>query len=597
MTTLRIPRYSATLATVAAAVAFVVPATANAAITPTIDGTTLTLAGDAAPDRIVVGEAGGLLTLSVNGAPPSTDLGGGQTLPADKTIDAIINAGDGEDAITVTTANLKSLIADGGAGDDTIIGTDNPDALRGGDGDDRIIGGKGGDDVEGGAGNDVLVWNNGDGSDTMDGDAGGGDEVEVNGATTQGDEFQVAPKPGDPTRTRFDRLNLVPFNLDISAERITVNGGGGDDVMTTLNGAPIAVALNGGTGADQLSGGDGSDLITGGDGGDTLSGGGGNDRIVGDRGGDTMNGGDGDDTLVWNNGDGSDTMNGHGGLDRTEVNGATGAGDAFTIAPNGARSKFDRTNLVPFTLDIDVEALDVRGLGGDDTFAASAGTGVHLAVTADGGSGNDQLAGAEEADSFFGGSGNDVLTGGAGPDLLDGQDGDDQLFARDGQSDLIRGGAGTDGAQTDALGVDVWDGIENVDATPVVTPPAPDTTATAVTLGGGTKAVRIKNGKASVRLAISCPAGETGGCKGTVALISAKAIKIGGQRVRVVLGNASYSLKAGETKNVTVRLPKGLRKLTRNRKLSVRAQTITRDAAGNVATGSRSLSLRLPKKG
>ena len=104
----------------------------------------------------------------------------------------------------------------------------------------------------------------------------------------------------------------------------------------------------------------------------------------------------------------------------------------FTIVPNGARSKFDRTNLVPFTLDIGVEALDLHGLAGDDTFAASPGVGGLLAVTADGGSGNDTLTGAEEADTFFGGSGNDRLTGGPGPDVLDGQEGDDALFARDG---------------------------------------------------------------------------------------------------------------------------------------------------------------------
>ena len=81
-----------------------------------------------------------------------------------------------------------------------------------------------------------------------------------------------------------------------------------------------------------------------------------------------------------------------------------------------------------------------------------------------------------------------------------------------------------------------------------------------------------------------------------MALISSKAIRIGGQRVRVVLGNASYSLKAGEKKTVTVRLPKRVRKLAKNRKLAVRAQTITSDAAGNVATGSRSLTLRIPAK-
>lgn len=84
--------------------------------------------------------------------------------------------------------------------------------------------------------------------------------------------------------------------------------------------------------------------------------------VVGDRGGDAFAGGAGDDTLVWNNGDGSDRMDGNDGTDRIEVHGANGQGDAFVIAPNGPRAKFDRTNLVPFTLEIGAaEALDVRG--------------------------------------------------------------------------------------------------------------------------------------------------------------------------------------------------------------------------------------------
>ena len=46
--------------------------------------------------------------------------------------------------------------------------------LRGGSGDDRVVGAGGGDDMKGGADNDTLVWNNGDGSDVIDGDGGTG---------------------------------------------------------------------------------------------------------------------------------------------------------------------------------------------------------------------------------------------------------------------------------------------------------------------------------------------------------------------------------------------------------------------------------------
>ena len=156
-----------------------------------------------------------------------------------------------------------------------------------------------------------------------------------------------------------------------------------------------------------------------------------------------MTGGDGDDTLVWNNGDGSDTMDGDDGLDRIEVNGATEAGDAFTIAPNGGRAKFDRTNLVPFTLDIGTtEALDARGGGGNDTFTARPGTGGLLAVTADGGSGNDVADRRRGAPTRSPAArATTPLTGGAGPDPLDGQDGNDTLVPATARSDLGRGGA------------------------------------------------------------------------------------------------------------------------------------------------------------
>ena len=585
-------RTATTVAALLAAAALAGPPTVSAATVATVNGTTLTLTGDDAADRVVIGEDAGNLTMTVNGGAPITDFGTG-TLPANNTIDLVANAGGGDDEITITTANLRSVTADGGAGDDILTGNNDADTLSGGEGDDRVIGARGGDTMSGGNGNDTLVWNNGDGSDTMNGD-GNTDEIEVNGAVTQADTFTVKPNPADLTRVRFDRLNLVAFNLNISAERITVNGLGGDDSITGEAGlAPlIAMTANGGTGADTITGGDGADLITGGDDADTLSGGGGDDRIVGDRGGDTMSGGDGDDTTVWNNGDGSDTMNGDAGLDRVEVNGA-GAGDAFTIAPNAGRAKFDRTNLVPFTLDVSAEALDLRGLGGDDTFTAAAGTGALLAVTADGGSGNDTLTGADEADTFAGGSGDDSLTGGAGPDSLDGQDGNDTLAARDGQGDLVRGGAGTDSAQTDQTTVDAVDSVEALDALPGAAPA--DTKATAAVVRTRRAKIAIRRGRASTRLSIACPAAEAGGCIGTVTLVSAKPVRIGSARVIAVLGSARYSLRAGQRKTVKVGLAKGVRKLAVKRAIAARAQTVTRDAAGNVAVGSRAVSLKLAR--
>ena len=286
----------------------------------------------------------------------------------------------------------------------------------------------------------------------MDGDAGN-DGVEVNGAATAGDVFTVVPAGA---RVDFDRTNLVPFSLDISTERLEVNGLGGSDSATASGAlAPlILISLSGGTGADTLTGADGPDFIEGGEDNDVLAGGGGDDRIVGDRGGDAMSGGDGDDTLVWNNGDGSDVMNGEGGRDTIEVNGAPTAGDAFTVAPAGARIDFDRTNLVPFSLDIGTtEAMALNGLGGDDTVAV--GEVGAFQVTAAGGSGNDTLNGAGGAETLLGGSGNDAITPGGGQDVAAGDEGNDTIAVRDGASDFVRCGDGADSVSADTAKLDV----------------------------------------------------------------------------------------------------------------------------------------------
>ena len=437
-----------------AGIALAAPTTAKAAVTTNVNGDTLTVTSDQEADTITLAAAGGFITVN----------GQATTLAADDNAKIVVNAGDGADTVdasALAAADYSALTVNGGNGDDLLTGGSDNDHLLGDGGNDRVVGFKGNDDLEGGDGNDVLVWNNGDNTDVMDGDAGA-DEVEINGAPTAGDIFTAAPNAG---RVLFTRANLVPFTVDFSAERLTVNGLGGDDTFNGAAGlAPLTLlALNGGTGDDSLSGGDGPDLITGGDGNDKLDGGGGNDRVVGDRGTDTLSGGDGDDALVWNNGDGTDVMDGDAGADNVEINGAPTAGDIFTAAPNAGRVLFTRTNLVPFTVDFSAEALAVNGGGGDDQLTVSPGL-PGLLVTADGGSGSDSLTGAEEADSLVGGAGNDTLTGGGGSDLLDGQDGDDRLLARDGHGDLVRGGTGNDSAQTDALTVDAVDGVETIDA-------------------------------------------------------------------------------------------------------------------------------------
>jgi Ca2+-binding RTX toxin-like protein len=397
-----------------------------------INGKTATLNLDGADDNVTVSVSGGLLvhgqtTGGLNsGSDWDSATAGDQTVPADGTFGVVVNGGDGNDALTVLakTTEITGAKLIGDAGDDVLTGADTGDSLGGGDGNDRLVGAKGADTMSGGAGNDTLVWNNGDGSDLIEGDAGN-DATEVNGNPTLGDTFTIEPNAG---RIKFQRTNLVPFTLDAATERFEVNGLGGDDSVSASAGvgALTLLSVDGGAGADTVTGSDGSDLILGGEGNDVLNGGGGDDRILGDRGNDTMNGGAGDDTLVWNNGDNTDVVNGDDGRDDVEVNGAPAAGDVFAVQPNGARIKFDRPNLVPFSLDIGTsETLHANGLGGDD--AITVGEVGSLAVTSSGGPGNDTLTGGGSSGTFLGGSGNDTITPGGGIDVVSADEGDDHV--------------------------------------------------------------------------------------------------------------------------------------------------------------------------
>jgi len=301
--------------------------------------------------------------------------------------------------------------------------------------------------------------------------------------------------------------------------------------------------IDAGSGDDSISTGEGADLIAGGDGNDTLTSNGGGDRIVGDRGNDTMNGGNGDDTLVWNNGDGSDVMNGDAGTDRIEDN--LGAGDdVSTLKNENGRVRYDRTSAGAFSLSVaTAESFELNTLGGNDSLATAPD--VTLPIIANGGAGND------------------LLQGGGGSDALDGGDGDDRLELRDGVADFGRGGAGNDFAVMDAIDAHSPD-TESVDrpATPQPSPaPAPGAASFA-------KTATVKKGVASLKL--SCPAG-TSGCTGSVSLFTTKPIKVGRLKAQLLLGRQAYSLQAGETKTIKVKLASGTAKLAKQKKLTVSA--------------------------
>jgi Ca2+-binding RTX toxin-like protein len=237
---------------------------------------------------------------------------------------------------------------------------------------------------------------------------------------------------------------------------IQVFGQGGNDTVTIseVNGALPKANLFGGAGNDVLTGGSGNDQLFGQSGTDTLLGKGGFDFLFGGSENDTLTGGvaddqvfgeAGNDRMIWNPGDDTDLNEGGDGTDTVEVNGGNGA-EQFTTTANGTRVRFDRLNPAPFSIDIGTsEKLTVNANGGDDSFSATGNLAALIAITVDGGAGNDTLSGS---------NGNDLILGGDGNDFADGQQGNDTALMGAGDdtfqwdpgdgSDIVEGQDGTD---------------------------------------------------------------------------------------------------------------------------------------------------------
>jgi len=121
-------------------------------------------------------------------------------------------AGAGNDTIDASglPAGTIGLVIDGGAGNDTIIGSQGADTLMGGDGNDVVTGGRGNDTAFLGAGGDQFIWNPGDGSDTVDGQ-GGFDTLLFNGANIA----ETIDILANGTRTSFTR-DVANIAMDLN---------------------------------------------------------------------------------------------------------------------------------------------------------------------------------------------------------------------------------------------------------------------------------------------------------------------------------------------------------------------------------------------
>jgi Ca2+-binding RTX toxin-like protein len=162
--------------------------------------------------------------------------------------------------------------------------------------------------------------------------------------------------------------------FDLTAvDAIDVDAGGGDDAVRIddVNGAftaRIPTRIDGGNGDDTLNGGAGAEILDGGNG---------NDRIDGNGGADTAFLGRGNDTFVWDPGDASDVVEGGAGSDTMVFNGS-GGNEIMAASANFGRVSFTR-DLGTIAMDLnDIEAIDVRALGGTDTVTVNDVSGTDL---------------------------------------------------------------------------------------------------------------------------------------------------------------------------------------------------------------------------
>jgi Ca2+-binding RTX toxin-like protein len=362
----------------------------------------------------------------VNPAPFSIDIG--------TTENIVVNMNGGDDSFDAT-GNLAALISvtvDGGAGNDSIRGSNGADVLSGGDGNDFIDGQQGNDVALLGAGNDLFQWDPGDGSDVVEGQDGN-DTLLFNGSNV-GEIFNVSANGGRASFTR----NVANITMDLNdVERIDLRALGGVDELvvndlTTTDVNLVAIDL-----AETV---DAADTV----------------RLQ-QRGGDTIQFANSGADLVANGLGTRVAVSNAGALDQVVANGVSGAidtvdiqgaatGDTIHVSADGAAVGV--SGLAARVTMQNTEATDrlvINGNAGDDTIDAVGDVAALVRLTIDGGAGNDRVLGGNGADLLLGGDGNDFIDGQQGNDVALLGAGNDRFQWDPGDgSDIIDGQAGFD---------------------------------------------------------------------------------------------------------------------------------------------------------
>jgi Ca2+-binding RTX toxin-like protein len=452
-----------------------------------------------------------------------------------------VHAAGGDDVIDMTAPRASARLS-GGAGDDTLTGSDQNDLLSGGEGDDTLAGNAGTDRVRGEAGDDTMRWRLGDGSDVQTGDDGE-DEAVLSGSAFS-DQF------GLKDLGTLVGVSSTGGSIRIAAERIRLDAGlGNDTVDATTVGPAFALDLEGGAGDDTLTGGRGADTVDGGDGADDVRGGDGNDVMTGEH----AFGGFGNDRMNMLPGD--KLVAGGRGLDVGRL--ITTAGDDNVILRNDGGDGVHVEGLAngaPLGITTgDNEALAIELGDGDDKATVLPELGLLTAVAISGDRGDDILRGSDGPEMLIGAAGHDVLDGGLGRDRLLGGADDDVIQSRDGGQDLLACDAGADIVHADVGEIDTIDdsrACELLDRTAA--------TGVRQALAGVLATGKLTaDGDHVLNVPVTCSVAARGGCHGTLTLTSSDPVAFAGATAPVDIGSASFDIAPGASAPVAIEIPGG----------------------------------------
>ncbi|MFX4221632.1 MAG: Ig-like domain-containing protein [Thalassobaculum sp.] len=232
---------------------------------------------------------------------------------------------------TLTLSDIEQVQTRHIGTDDTITGNADNNSFR--------VGG-GSDSIDGGAGSDELRYSSASGN------------VEINLTLSTG-QVIADGFGGSASIASIERFRL----------------GSGDD---TVIGSTVDEFVRAGGGADVLSGGGGNDTLSGGSGGDTLVGGLGDDRLIGGSGADTLVGGVGSDLFLAGDGDRIEDLTAD---DAILVSGVYSAGD-LSASFDGSVTTLSIAGGPSLTLvgDFSGTVFDVSDDGAGTTIAIAADT-------------------------------------------------------------------------------------------------------------------------------------------------------------------------------------------------------------------------------